>query len=80
MDTSLIGETAARMMESLDDFGEEADLVSVGIVVVVDPEPGNDEGSTYTRIKCSEKVWEHRVGLFRGALAVLADDDDSSGD
>jgi hypothetical protein len=63
VDTTLIGETAASLMDSLPDETEGA-VEAVGIVVVVDC---GEEG-TYTRIKCSSETHFHQLGLFTAAL------------
>lgn len=68
VDTGLIGETAARLMDDLP--GEaDGDLVAVGIVCVVD---AGDE--TYTRIVTSCDRMFETLGLFTAAVAVAAGD------
>lgn len=64
LDTTLIGETAAGLMESMPDE-TEGEIVAVGIVVVVD---AGDE--SYTRIKCSDELYYAQLGIFSAALDV----------
>lgn len=66
IDTTLIGETAAGLMESLPDE-TEGEIVAVGIVVVVDS--GDD--ASYTRIKCSNELYYVQLGIFTAALDVV---------
>lgn len=62
LDTTIIGETAASLMESLpDETGGE--IIAVGIVVICDA--GED---SYTRIKCSSEWYYAQLGIFTAAL------------
>jgi hypothetical protein len=81
VDTTLLGETAARCMESLDEkFDNEAvELYAVGIVVVC---ARDDE--TWTRTFCSTEIHFEQLGLFQLALDVartgtMPDEDDGEG-
>lgn len=67
IDTTLLGETAARCMESLDDkfTVEEGELYAVGIVVVC----ARDD-ATWTRTFCSTEIHFEQLGLFQLALDV----------
>jgi hypothetical protein len=78
VDTTLIGETAASLMGSLPDE-IEGEIIAVGLVVIVDDE----EGGTYTRIKCSHERYFEQLGIMHAALAVVesgTDADDNGGD
>lgn len=75
MDTSLIGETAAKLMDGLGD--REGEVVAVAIVTVVDEE---DE-HTYTRAEFSSERFYEQLGLLTAGLevargGVAADEDD----
>jgi hypothetical protein len=70
LDTSLIGQTAAQLME---DLPQEADgeIIAVGVVVIVDAGE-----STYTRVKTSSDRFYEQLGVFHAALHVVASDDE----
>jgi hypothetical protein len=70
IDTTLLGETAARCMESLDEKfeHEDAELRAVGIVVVT----GRD-AETWTRTFCSTEIHFEQLGLFTLAVDVVRD-------
>lgn len=70
LDTTLIGETAAQLMEALPDEAD-GELVAVGIVVVVDSGDG-----TYTKVKTSSDLFYEQLGLFNAAIHVVTSDDD----
>lgn len=68
IDTTLIGTTAAELMELIPDESE-GEIIEVGIVVVID-----DGEGTYTRTKCSTELHYRQVGLFSVALDVVRGD------
>lgn len=71
MDTTLIGELAAKLMEELPaEVPEEAEIVACGLVVVVDA-----DNSTYTRIKCHDDALYVQLGLFYSAIEVATSGD-----
>jgi hypothetical protein len=77
VDTTLIGETAAALMDMLPDE-TEGEIVAVGIVVVTD-----ESDETYTRIKCSSERHYEQLGIFHAALSVVTSGDrwnDTDGD
>jgi hypothetical protein len=63
IDASLIGTTAAELMEELPDV--EGEIIAVGIIVVVDEDDG-----TFARTKCSHARKFEQVGLFSEAVDV----------
>lgn len=82
LDSSLVGETAADLMDSIQYRLDENDLptgeelegkiVAVGIVVCIEDEA--DDGGfrgTFVRIKCSSDRYHEQLGLFAAAMGVL---------
>jgi hypothetical protein len=65
IDTTIIGETAASLM---DDLPQETggEIVAVGIVVICD---AGDE--SYMRIKCSNELFYAQLGIFSAALECV---------
>lgn len=65
METLLLGETAAKCIDAIDagPFSEDAEIVAVGIVVVV-----RDGARVATKTSCSEYEHYRQVGLFDAAL------------
>jgi hypothetical protein len=70
LDTSLIGETAAQLMESLPDEAD-GEIVAVGIIVVVD---AGDR--VYTKVKTIPERYYEQLGILYAGLHVLMADDD----
>jgi hypothetical protein len=65
LDTSLIGETAAQLMESLPDEAD-GEIVAVGIIVVVD---AGDR--VYTKVKTIPERYYEQLGILYAGLHVL---------
>ena len=67
LDSRLLGETTARLMDTIEAEPVESDgepeMVAVGIVVVV-----SDGDNTYTRTFCSDVRAYQQIGLFDAAL------------
>lgn len=72
IDSTLLGETAAKCMGYLDDTVglDGGTVLSVGIVVVAQNEAGDQ---TFTRTFCSDLVHYHQVGLFSEASKVVSE-------
>lgn len=70
IDSTLLGETAAKCMDSVSEmhWAGEGKIIACGIVVVVESE---DESQTYMRTFCSERIHHHQVGLFRAGLMTI---------
>lgn len=70
IDSTLLGQTAARLMESLDLDGkfDGGKLISVAIVAIAQDEPGE---TTYTRFFCSDDVFYQQVGILEAGLIAL---------
>lgn len=75
MDQTLIGESAAKMMDALDNDARVSDgkLIAVGIITVVEIE--TDKGNTTTECRTySTEEYHHRaVGLFTEGLESVQD-------
>ena len=70
IDTTLLGETAANCMDSLENH-EDLDggkIVAVGIIVIAEDEAGS---KTFTRIYASENRHYNQIGLFTAGLNVV---------
>lgn len=70
IDTTLLGQQAARCMESLEehDAMDGGKLVAVGIIVAAE----NAEGDmTITRTFCSDTTYYRQLGLFEAGLDCL---------
>jgi hypothetical protein len=72
IDSQLLGQTAARCMEYLDDHEalDGGELVAVGIVVLAQ----NSEGTvTYTRTFSSEDMYYRQIGLYQAGIECVRD-------
>lgn len=88
IDTQLLGETAARCMEDMDE-AEHLDggkLISVGITVIAE---GPEGDSTFVKIYTSETMHYRQMGLYQAGLdcvksgtrySVGPDDDEDESD
>ena len=86
MDSSLIGQSTAKFMESLENRYEGNDLAKVTEVMVIaqvvidledelGPEDDNEETDTYSRFHyySSDKHWSHQRGLAQAVINSLDD-------
>jgi hypothetical protein len=78
VNTTLIGETAAKLMDGLGD--RDGAVVAVAIVTVID----QDDEQTYTRAEFSSDRLYEQLGLMHAGLSLIHDgagpDDDEPDD
>ena len=75
MNRELVGKTAARFLDDLEeDFPADAEIVQTAVVAElrVPDEDGGTRGTVFYR--CSTDRWVEQVGLFRAALHLAASD------
>jgi hypothetical protein len=77
MDLTILGETTAKLMDSIDHqprFQEDgAKLLSVGIVVVIEAKGEDGEDQTFSRTFCSDSYHYQQLGLFSTAVDTIRD-------
>lgn len=68
----MLGETAAKCMEYLDDHEalDGGHIVTVGIVVVAENAKGTQ---TFTRTFCSETLYYRQIGLMQAGIECVRD-------
>lgn len=76
MDQTMVGEVTLRLMDFLEDLGDEGEIIEVGIVAVVDVSSDTDRGDTVVRLATNTRVYHEIVGLFTVALDVARDGTD----
>lgn len=72
IDTTLLGQTAAKCMEYMDE-NEQMDgstLISVGLIVIAESSDGE---TTFTRTFCSDERHYHQVGLMHMGMTCVLD-------
>lgn len=71
IDTTLLGETAAKCMEYMDEAPalDGGEIVSCAIVVIAQSE---DKTSTFTRTFCSDEVHYRQIGIFTVGLECVS--------
>jgi len=73
MDQKLLGEATVKLMESLEKEGkfDDAEIIAVGIIVILAIDETEDGPYTYTRTYSTEDVHFRAVGLFREGLQTI---------
>lgn len=66
METTLIGRTAAKLMDGIQD--REGEVVAVAIVTVIDEDDGE---STYTRAEFSSERLYEQLGLLHAGISLV---------
>lgn len=72
IDTTLLGETAAKCMDSLDNLNdpdlEDGALIACAIVCVV---RDKEDSISFTRTYCSDDIHYRQVGIMAAGLNVV---------
>ncbi|HEX5370059.1 MAG TPA: hypothetical protein VFY10_11645 [Dehalococcoidia bacterium] len=71
MDITLIGTTAAKLMDGIDNRdGEVIAVALIALIAVIDEDEGE---STYTRVEFSHERRFEQLGLLHAGLDVVTD-------
>lgn len=72
MDSTILGETAAELMDTLERDLPEGELVEVMVVVAVN----SPDGGTHYRFRSSEEMAHRQFGLIDMARRTVEDEED----
>lgn len=68
----LLGQTAAELMETLDDDPDEtAEILEAAVIVLVKYTSPGEEGSSAIEYRFSSPVWTHQLGLAHGMIEAM---------
>jgi hypothetical protein len=67
IDPTLIGETAAELM---DEFDIEGEIEIVLIIAAIKPHDEDEHGESYIKMKCSDERGYVQAGLLRSAAVI----------